>query len=52
MHDYHWERPLEKESPEVLSHMEAWKTMGKVLKAKGGTHAPKMVVFTRGGFGQ
>ena len=40
-----WEKPLEKEIPEVLGHMEAGKTVGKALKAKGGTRAPKPTVY-------
>jgi len=47
-----WAKPIEKESPEVLSHMEAKKTMGKMIKAKCRTHAPKPMVFGKGALGR
>ena len=37
--------PLRRKGLEALDHMENGKTVAKVLKAKGGTRAPKSAVY-------
>lgn len=42
---HHRAKPLQKENPQSARSHGSWENHGEIPKAKGGTHAPKLVGY-------